>query len=87
LNNPNKIEEWGPSLISLPEIIKDLIFFKVWVLYENIDGIHPDFGRMSYINSNEISEYYWINQDQRFDLILQLIDTFQEADKHILSGK
>lgn len=83
LNSPDNIEGWAGSLLSLPEIIQDLLFQRVWISHQKIDGIHLDFGRVSYINSDEISEYYWTNQDQRFELVLQLIGTLQEADNNM----
>mmetsp|Transcript_20737 Transcript_20737/g.18382 ORF Transcript_20737/g.18382 Transcript_20737/m.18382 type:complete len:467 (+) Transcript_20737:167-1567(+) len=81
----SNVEDWGISLMELPDIIQDLIFNKVWTFHQRIDGIHSDFGRVSYINSNEISDYYWINSDQRLDLLFNIIETIKDSDKRMLN--
>jgi len=60
--NMDSIEGWAGSLLELPELIQDLIFNSVWSLHGRIDGIHPDFGRMAYINSEDINPCYWLNK-------------------------
>lgn len=42
----------------------------------SIHGIHNDFGRHSYLQTNEIGDYYHTQNEERIDLILQLQDLF-----------
>lgn len=56
MSHENNIEGWAMSLMELPEVIQGLIFNTVWSIHGRIDGVHPDFGRSSYINSDEITQ-------------------------------
>ncbi|CAI2361775.1 unnamed protein product [Moneuplotes crassus] len=80
LSNPEDIQEWGQTLMQMPEVLQDLLFSRIWILHSKIDGIHPDFGRVSYINSPEISEYYWTNQEQRAFEIMGLSSIITSGD-------
>ena len=82
--NMENIEAWAGSLLELPEIIQDLIFSTVWNFHGQIDGIHPDFGRMSYINSDEINSCYWTSNEQRLEMILNLTESIRKGDEFIV---
>lgn len=42
----------------------------------SVNGIHNDFGRHSYLQTNEIGDYYHTMDEDRINLILQLQDYF-----------
>mmetsp|Transcript_28751 Transcript_28751/g.32874 ORF Transcript_28751/g.32874 Transcript_28751/m.32874 type:complete len:86 (+) Transcript_28751:1351-1608(+) len=84
MNNQDEIEMWAVSLMDLPEVIQNLIFNIVWSIHGRIDGVHPDFGRASYINSDEINSCYWMNSEQRLNLVLNLIESITTADSQML---
>lgn len=83
MNDPENVDSWADSLVSLPEIIQDLIFETVWAFHQKVDGIHPDFGRVSYLNSHEISSYYWTNAEQKLNILFNLIDNLRNADNKL----
>ena len=56
------------------KVIKDLICFDVWERKGRVEGVHPDFGRLSYVGSDKISGHYHLNADERVELILQLTE-------------
>jgi hypothetical protein len=40
-------------------------------------GIHNDLGRHSYLQSNEVGQYYHLNDEERVNLLLSIQETFQ----------
>ena len=84
MSHENNIEGWAMSLMELPDVIQGLIFNTVWSIHGRIDGVHPDFGRSSYINSDEITQWYWMNPEQRLDLVLNLIECLRNSDINIV---
>jgi len=81
IDNP---ELWASSLLEMPEIIQQLLFNTVWNFHQRVDGIHLDFGRVSYINSHEISEYYWVNNQQRIEILFSMCENITKADRNML---
>jgi len=37
-----------------------------------VEGVHPDFGRLSYIQSKKLSSHYHMNDDDRVEMLLEL---------------
>lgn len=66
--------------MEIPNVIQDLLFSRIWTMHNKVDGIHPEFGRVSYLNSQEISEYYWTNNEQRVELIMTLTSLLSAGD-------
>ena len=54
------------------QVLRDLICWNVWNSKGRLEGIHPDFGFLSYIRSPKISGHYHINDDDRVNLLLNL---------------
>jgi hypothetical protein len=52
--------------------MKDLICYYVWERKGRVEGVHPDFGKLSYIGSDKLSGHYHLNADDRVELILEL---------------
>lgn len=84
MENIGEIEAWAPSLLDLPELIQNMIFNFVWSNHGRIEGIHPDFGRMAYINSEEINPCYWVNNEQRLEMILNLTEGIRRGDEYLI---
>lgn len=80
MDDPENLEAWAPSLMELPEVIQELIFSTIWKQHGRIDGIHPDFGRVAYLNSPEISDYYWVSTEGKINLLMNLIDSLRNGD-------
>jgi hypothetical protein len=85
MSNLDNIENWASSLLEMPDIIQELLFNTVWDYHQRVDGIHSDFGRCSYINSPELSEYYWVNNEQRIEILLNLIERIRNADESLVN--
>jgi hypothetical protein len=64
--------------------MQELIFSTVWSFHGRIDGLSDDFGRASYINSPDISEYYWTNTEQRFEIVFNLMESIRTADSQMI---
>ena len=77
-------EIWISSLMDLPEVIQELIYNNVWSIYGRIDGINVNFGKSSYVNSPDLSEYYWMSGDSRNDFLLSLIENIKQSDSSML---
>ena len=52
----------------------DLIAYHTWKHKGRVEGLHPDFGKLSYIRSNKIPSNYHINDEDRMELLLNLSD-------------
>ena len=59
--------------------MRDLICYTVWSRKGKLDGIHPDFGFLSYTRSPKISGHYHINDDDRVELLLDLSERLSNA--------
>ena len=73
------------SFDKLPKIIQDLLLYTTWDLNGQIQGLHNDFGRASYFNSDEIPQIYWMSTEQTTALILDIIEVFNRSDSEMLS--
>ena len=60
----------------LKPLIKDYLCYEVWRIKGSIHGIHNDFGRHSYLQTNEIGDYYHMSDEDRINFILQMQDLF-----------
>ena len=70
-DNNDLIQQSFKSKIS-SALLRDLICWTVWNSKGRLEGIHPDFGFLSYIRSPKISGHYHINDDDRVDLLLNV---------------
>ena len=53
-------------------VVRDLICYLVWRRKGKVEGIHPDFGKLSYVKSKKLSSNYHINDDERVEILLDL---------------
>ncbi len=60
----------------LKPLVQEIICYDTWREKGSVHGIHLDFGRHSYLQTNEIGEYYHMADEERINYILQLQDTF-----------
>ena len=60
--------------------VKDLICFNMWHRKGRVEGVHPDFGRLSYIRSNKISGHYHATDDERVEMILEMTERLNNTD-------
>lgn len=58
------------------KVLRDLICWNVWNSKGKLEGIHPDFGFLSYTRSPKISGHYHINDDDRVNLLLNISERF-----------
>lgn len=70
-DNKEAIEQSFKTKIG-SQLLKDLICYTVWNRKGRLEGIHPDFGFLSYIRSAKISGHYHVNDDDRVELLLDL---------------
>ena len=75
----NQIIESSLGNIGL-SAVRDMICFNIWNRKGRVEGVHPDFGRLSYIRSQKISGHYHANDDERVELILDLTDKLNNVD-------
>ena len=53
-------------------VLTDLICYQTWKHKGKIEGVHPDFGRLSYTRSNKLSSNYYLNDEERIEMLLNL---------------
>ncbi|CAI2387053.1 unnamed protein product [Moneuplotes crassus] len=83
VSNPDSQEIWVETLMQIPKIMQDLLFTSIWNLHSKVNGIHPDFGRVSYLNLPEISESYWTSHEQRILEVKNLLSLIKSGDDRI----
>ncbi len=62
------------TFLSLKKPVQDYICYEAWKAKGSIHGIHPDFGRHSYLQTVEIGDYYHTHNEDRINLVLQVQD-------------
>ena len=65
------------SFNQLPQLLQNYICYLTWLHKGKIMGIHNDLGRHSYLQSNEVGQYYHLNDEDRINLLLSIQETFQ----------
>jgi hypothetical protein len=55
-------------------VLKDFVCYQVWIRKGKVEGVHPDFGKLSYIRSEKISDHYHCTDDDRVEILLELSD-------------
>ena len=56
------------------QVLRDLICFFVWARKGRVEGVHPDFGRLSYLQNDSISSHYHLQNEERVEMILELTE-------------
>ena len=69
-DNNQAIEE-SFDKIAIPAV-RDMICFFVWQRKGRPEGLHPDFGRLSYLQSPRISAHYHHSNEDRIEMILEM---------------
>ena len=68
--------------VELDEIIRKYLFYIVWD-YKGRPSGHPDFGRVSFMNINEIDNKLFCNNEDKIQCCQRLIQNFENVDnKH-----
>ena len=52
----------------------------MWHRKGRVEGVHPDFGRLSYIRSDKISGHYHATDDERVEMILEMTERLNNTD-------
>lgn len=61
------------------KVVRNLLCFYVWQRKGRVEGVHPDFGRLSYIGSDKISMHYHYSNDDRVNLLLELTELISKS--------
>ena len=56
------------------KVIQDLICWLAWDRRGRIEGVHPDFGKLSYLRSKKLSSNYHCSDEGRIEMILDLTE-------------
>ena len=72
VNSPDDLES-SLTIIKVSEI-RNLIFYRAWQAMGSPNGIHSDFGRVSYLNDLSIREEYHLKAEQRIEIVRAIRD-------------
>ena len=65
----------------LCDIMQKYLFYIVWEKKGKVLGVHNDFGRISFMNINEIDNKYFCNDDERINCCEELIQYLINVDE------
>ena len=68
------------NMDELDDILKKYLFYIVWVHKGKKQGVHNDFGRLSFLNE-EIDKQYFCNPDDKIDCCQKLMQYLENADE------
>lgn len=54
------------------KLFADLIAYQTWARKGKVEGVHPDFGRLSYLRSDKLAPHYHLSDDDRVEMLLDL---------------
>lgn len=54
------------------DVLRDMICYLVWDRKGKVEGIHPDFGKLSYTQSPKISSHYHVNDEERIEMLMDI---------------
>lgn len=78
----NKNKEQFINLVNNFESpIKNLLFYRVWVNKGKKCGIHNEFGKMSFLQSNEIPSMYHCTDEEIIDMCVEMISFLEKIDR------
>jgi len=60
--------------------MKNYIFYYVWRKKGKIKGIHNEFGKCSFMGIPEISDHYFLDREEKIELLLELQDYYKKID-------
>ena len=80
-NHINKKEIF--NIEDLDDIIKKYLYFIVWEYKGKQNGIHNDFGRLSFLRINEMDSKYFCNDEDRIKCCQLLIQKLIDVDEKI----
>ena len=67
-------------LDSIDKPLQNLLFFSVWRFKGKIMGVHNDFGRLSFIQSNQICPVYHCSKEEQYEICLQMMSLLETID-------
>ena len=67
-------------LDSIDKPLQNLLFFSVWSFKGKIMGVHNDFGRLSFIQSNQICPVYHCSKEEQYEICLQMMSLLETID-------
>lgn len=68
-------------LDELDEFMKTYLFYIVWIEKGKICGVHDDFGRVSFLNEQEIDKKYFCSDDDKINCCQKMIQYLENADE------
>ena len=74
-------------LEQIDEPIREYFYYYIWVYKGKLNGIHKDFGKLSFIWSDKIKPIYHCLSDERYGFIEKMISVLKEADSPYSSQK
>lgn len=60
--------------------VKNILFYRVWVKKGKKNNIHNDFGKMSFLQSNEIPSEYHCSDEDIMDICVEMISLLEKID-------
>jgi len=79
-NSISNGEDINNDLKQLDDIIRKYLYFIVWDYKNRPDGVHFDFGRVSFLNI-EIDGKYFCNKEDKINCCQKLIRFFEKVDE------
>lgn len=76
INNKENI-----NIDELDDIIKIYLFYIVWEYKGKVMGVHDNFGKMSFMNINEIDQKFFCNDEDKINCCQKLIQLLVEVDE------
>ena len=67
-------------LDSIDKPLQNSLFFSVWRFKGKIMGVHNDFGRLSFIQSNQICQVYHCSKEEQYEICLQMMSLLEKID-------
>ena len=71
-NNQKMTESFDTKITS--QVMRDLICWIAWDRKGRVEGVHPDFGKLSYLRSSKLSTNYHCGDEARIEMILDLTE-------------
>ncbi len=71
------------NIDELDDITKTYLFYTVWEYKGKVMGVHNDFGRISFMNINEMDKKFFCNDQDKINVCQKLIQLLSNVDEKI----
>jgi hypothetical protein len=61
-------------------IYLNLLYYKTWDRKGQIKGVHNDFGKLSFFNSQPLAENYYCDQEEIVEILLEITSLLENFD-------